>query len=194
MKAIILCAGYGKRMKLSFQKCLLHVEGEPIVNRIVKKLNECKIKDISVVVGYDYESFKNQVVKYYVNDEWYFTEEYYSLLQAWRECNDDVIIMHGDLLFNTDLLKKIIKTKGKIVALYKNDTFKGVVKFSKKMIQQILQEYKEPRMTMAELIDALKGRRYKINKVKINGEDSFFDINTKSDLQLVRDEGIQVII
>lgn len=54
-QAIILAAGFGMRMvpiNTEMPKGLLEVNGEPLIERIIKQLHEVVIKEIYVVVGF----------------------------------------------------------------------------------------------------------------------------------------------
>ena len=65
--AIILAAGFGMRMvpiNLSTPKALLEVNGEPLIERIIKQLNEVGVKDITIVVGFMKESFDYLIDEY----------------------------------------------------------------------------------------------------------------------------------
>ena len=60
MQAIILAAGMGTRLRpltLTTPKPLIHVQGEPMIERQIKFLHEKNIKDIIVVTGYLSEAF-----------------------------------------------------------------------------------------------------------------------------------------
>jgi len=62
MKAIILAAGYGNRMRPltdSLHKTMLMVAGKTIIGRIVEGLVENGITDIVVVTGYRAEELSN---------------------------------------------------------------------------------------------------------------------------------------
>jgi len=65
--AIILAAGFGMRMvpiNLSTPKALLEVNGEPLIERIIKQLHEAGVKDITIVVGFMKESFDYLIDEY----------------------------------------------------------------------------------------------------------------------------------
>lgn len=54
-QAIILAAGFGMRMvpiNTEMPKGLLEVNGEPLIERIIKQLHEVGIKEIYVVEGF----------------------------------------------------------------------------------------------------------------------------------------------
>ncbi|MGQ4874013.1 MAG: nucleotidyltransferase family protein [Promethearchaeia archaeon] len=68
MKAVILCAGYGKRMKPytdTYQKTMIPVHGKPLLEYIVKGISSAGIKDFIIVVGYR----KEQIISYFGNGE-----------------------------------------------------------------------------------------------------------------------------
>lgn len=67
--AVILAAGYGMRMvPINFEqpKGLLNVNGEPIVERLIKQLHEVGVYDIDIVVGFLKEKFDYLIDKYNV--------------------------------------------------------------------------------------------------------------------------------
>ena len=58
--AIILAAGLGMRMvpiNLTTPKALVEVNGEPLIERIIKQLHEVGVSDITIVVGFMKENF-----------------------------------------------------------------------------------------------------------------------------------------
>lgn len=65
--AIILAAGFGMRMvpiNTEMPKGLLEVNGEPLIERIIKQLHEIGIKDIYVVVGFMKEKYEYLIDQY----------------------------------------------------------------------------------------------------------------------------------
>lgn len=68
--AIILAAGYGMRMvpiNLETPKGLLMVNGEPLIERLIKQLHEVGIHDIAVVVGFMKENYEYLIDEYGVD-------------------------------------------------------------------------------------------------------------------------------
>ncbi len=64
MKAVILCAGYGKRMKPytdTYQKTMIPVHGRPLLEYIIEGIKFAGIKDFILVVGY----LKEQIIDYF---------------------------------------------------------------------------------------------------------------------------------
>lgn len=65
--AIILAAGFGMRMvpiNTETSKGLLEVNGEPLIERIIKQLHEAGVKDIYVVVGFMKEQYEYLMDEY----------------------------------------------------------------------------------------------------------------------------------
>lgn len=68
--AIILAAGFGMRMvpiNMTTSKGLLEVNGEPLIERIIKQLHEVEINEIHIVVGFMKEQYEYLIDKYGVN-------------------------------------------------------------------------------------------------------------------------------
>lgn len=68
--AIILAAGFGMRMvpiNMEMPKGLLEVNGEPLIERLIKQLHEVGVNDITIVVGFMSERFEYLIDKYGVN-------------------------------------------------------------------------------------------------------------------------------
>ncbi|MCK4481416.1 MAG: NTP transferase domain-containing protein, partial [Candidatus Lokiarchaeota archaeon] len=64
MKAIILCAGFGKRLKPytnEYQKSMIPIHGKPLLEYIINGLIYAGFKNLIIVVGYR----KEQIIKYF---------------------------------------------------------------------------------------------------------------------------------
>lgn len=84
--AIILAAGFGMRMvpiNTETPKGLLEVNGEPLIERIIKQLHEVGIQEIYVVVGFMKEQFEYLIDEYgvelVVNEEYAAKNNLYSM-------------------------------------------------------------------------------------------------------------------
>lgn len=65
--AIILAAGFGMRMvpiNMTTPKALLEVNGERLIDRLIKQLHEVGIQDITVVVGFMKDAFEYLIDEY----------------------------------------------------------------------------------------------------------------------------------
>ena len=97
--AIILAAGYVMRMvpaDREIPKGLLEVYGEPLIERLIKQLQEAGISEIYVVVGYKKEKFEYLIKRYGVklifNAEYAEKNSLYSLKAAAGYLSDSYII------------------------------------------------------------------------------------------------------
>ena len=84
--AIILAAGFGMRMvpiNLERPKGLLEVNGETLIERIIKQLRDVGIKDIYIVVGFMKEAYEYLIdeykVKLIINNEYVNKNNLHSL-------------------------------------------------------------------------------------------------------------------
>lgn len=67
--AIILAAGYGMRMvpiNTEVPKALLTVHGEPLIERLIRQLQEAGVREIRIVVGFMKEQFEYLIDKFQV--------------------------------------------------------------------------------------------------------------------------------
>ena len=97
--AIILAAGFGMRMvpiNLETPKALLSVNGERIIERIIKQLHGVGVSDIHVVVGFMKERFEYLIDKYcvdlIVNRDYAKNNNIHSLVLASRYLDNCYII------------------------------------------------------------------------------------------------------
>lgn len=116
MKAIITAAGTGSRLgevTKSIPKCLLKIGKKMIIERQIEALEANGINDISMVIGYHADkikkALKNKNIKFYLNKDYDKTGMLESLFCARKEFDDDIIIIYGDVVFEDDLLKKLLK-------------------------------------------------------------------------------------
>ena len=122
MKVIILAAGQGTRLRPLTDhcpKCMVEVNGKSIIERQLDTMHSCGIedKDITIVAGYRNdvlkEKFKDTEVKFIVNKEYETTNMVCSLMCARNlmETEDDILISYGDIIYNKEVLEKILKTE-----------------------------------------------------------------------------------
>ncbi len=114
MKAIILAAGQGTRLKKyteNLPKGMLSFMGKTIIERQIEIYRKCGIEDIIVVRGFAADKIDYEGIKYYTNEDYANTNMVESLLAARAEFNDDVIISYSDILFEENMLKTMMIEK-----------------------------------------------------------------------------------
>ena len=95
MKAVILAAGQGTRLKRyteNLPKGMLSFLGKTLIERQIELYRACGINDIIIVCGYAKDKISYKGVKYYTNEEYKDTNMVVSLLAAKEEFDDDIII------------------------------------------------------------------------------------------------------
>jgi len=130
MKAVILAAGYGGRMSpltKEIHKTLLKVNGERIMDLIIKSLINNNIKDIVIVTGYKKEQLKNHLInnfndipfQFIHNEKYATTNNIFSLALAFEQIkfDKDIIMIESDLIYSSDVIEKAINSKFKNLAL-----------------------------------------------------------------------------
>ena len=130
MKAIILAAGYARRMRplsIDRHKTLLEVGGRSIIARIVDGLIDNDIVDICVVTGYRADEVTSYLEQRYAsvrftfvhNENFATTNNIYSMALALEEFtpDDDILLIESDLIFEPAVLGRILRSAHPNVAL-----------------------------------------------------------------------------
>ncbi len=114
MKAIILAAGQGTRLKKyteNLPKGMLEFDGKTLIERQIETYRACGIEDIIVVRGFASDKIMYEGIKYYQNSDYANTNMVESLMTAKDEFNDDIIVSYSDILFEKEMLCKMINNK-----------------------------------------------------------------------------------
>ncbi len=123
MKAIILAAGQGIRLGNNFNelpKCLLKIGNKTILEKQLETLKNVGVIDISIVIGAKgdcwtqrtFDRINNLCEKVILNFDNDITLNAFSTYLGFRYSKeDDILIMDGDLVYNDELLDKIISSK-----------------------------------------------------------------------------------
>lgn len=130
MKGLILAAGFGNRMSPltnDTHKTLLKVNGEAIMDRIVKSLVHNGVINIVIVTGYRadelrkhlLENFKQVNFEFINNPRYRETNNIFSLALAFEQIalDDDILLIESDLIFTDDVIGQTIHSPFENVAL-----------------------------------------------------------------------------
>lgn len=112
MKAIILAAGQGTRLKKYTQdlpKGMLVFSGKTLIERQIEAYREAGIEKIIIVRGFAAEKIAYDGVTYYTNKDYAATNMVESLLAARAEFDDDVIVSYSDIVFEKRLLERMMR-------------------------------------------------------------------------------------
>lgn len=124
MRALIFNSGIGKRMgelTAHSPKSMVHLyNDETIFERQIRLLQEAGIREVVITTGPYPEMLKevcnkpcyNNMTFYFPHNEKYDQTNYiYSMYQAREYLDDDFLMMHGDLVFDRDIISSMLKDK-----------------------------------------------------------------------------------
>lgn len=125
MQALMLAAGQGKRLANYTKentKCMVEVNEEKLIDRVIKILEKNNIHELIMVVGYKKENLKrylenkNKKIKitFIDNSQFDKSNNIYSLYLA-KEilCKEDTILLESDLIYEEKLISNLIKNSNK---------------------------------------------------------------------------------
>ena len=119
-RAILLAASRGERLgPLTEQrpKCMIDVRGEPLLQRLVRSLNQSGLRDVTVVRGYRKEAIDLAGIEAVDNDRYDETGEAASLACAYNHLYGPCLISYGDILFRRHVLDGLLAADGDIVTV-----------------------------------------------------------------------------
>ena len=157
MKAIIMAAGVGSRISrhVDKPKCLLEIEGKPILRRTCEMLLKNDIQP-TVVVGYQHQMIEREIAELGISTLYNpFYRVTNSLGSLWfaREFipdNEDLFLMNADVFWEQDILDILLEedknalllADSSLVRLNEGDYFFGcegnkIVKYGKELEREI---------------------------------------------------------
>ena len=122
-KAVILAAGSGRRMRPftdTLPKCLVPVNGTPILVNALTHLCEAGIRETVIVVGHYKEKvyelvgddFRDMRIIYVEAMDYDATNNMYSLWLAREHLCEDMLLLEADVFFDRQLLDKMLSQEG----------------------------------------------------------------------------------
>lgn len=125
LKAIVMAAGKGTRMKSETSKVMHLAHGKPIVSRIIAALNQLEVEENILILGHK----KEQILEYFGNEISYVLQEEqlgtgHAVMQAEKKLEGykgDVLILNGDI----PLLRA--KTLKEMYELYLEKNVDGII-------------------------------------------------------------------
>lgn len=171
MKVLILNSGIGKRMgdlTSEHPKCMTEINTtETILSRQLSLLHQCGVTEVIITTGLfdkvliNYCNSLNIPMQFtFVKNPIYDKTNYiYSIYLAKEYLDDDIVLMHGDLVFEISVLQDVLRKKSSCMTIsttmpLPSKDFKAVVKEG--LIRKIGIEFFEDAFVAQPL--------YKINK------------------------------
>lgn len=122
MKAIILAAGRGSRMKGLTEerpKCLVELRGKPLLDWQLKALREAGIGDIAIVTGYKRELLATRGLVEFHNPRWSETNMVASLEAAapWLE-REPCLVSYSDIFYDASAVRALVECRASLAVTY----------------------------------------------------------------------------
>lgn len=122
MKAIILAAGRGSRMKNLTDlkpKCLVEFRGKSLLDWQINALKFAGIKEIGIVTGYKREQLLNRGLVEFHNPRWEGTQMVSSLACAedWLQ-GEPCIVSYSDIFFEPEAVRLLIRSSASLAITY----------------------------------------------------------------------------
>ncbi|MDC3316414.1 phosphocholine cytidylyltransferase family protein [bacterium] len=122
MKAIILAAGRGSRMKDLTDdrpKCMVELDGETLLSRQIRTLRSSGAGEIAVVTGYRRDMLADQADREFHNPRWAETNMVSSLATAaeWLQ-QAPCIISYSDIFYGADAVRQLSDSYAPLAITY----------------------------------------------------------------------------
>jgi UDP-N-acetylglucosamine diphosphorylase/glucosamine-1-phosphate N-acetyltransferase len=157
MKAVILAAGEGKRMRpLTYErpKVMLPIAGKPLIEHLLEEVKEVGINDFIFVVGYHDETIRDYFgkgEKWDVNIQYVMQKTQLGTADALRRTEglveDKFLMLNGDTIVSTDDIGRVITEDVNItlgVIEVRNPEDYGVVETEGERITKIHEKMRKP--------------------------------------------------
>lgn len=171
MKALILNSGLGHRMgglTSAHPKCMTEISAnDTILSRQLKLIVTAGIKDVVMTTGY----FNEVLVQYcnslnlplhftFVNNPLYAETNYiYSIYCAREYLDDDVLLMHGDLVFEYSVLEDLLAFSKSCMKV------SSTISLPEKDFKAVIHDGRVEKIGVEYFIDAMEAQAlYKLNK------------------------------
>lgn len=122
MKAIILAAGRGSRMKNMTDdrpKCMVELRGKPLLEWQLTALREAGISEIAIVTGYKRELLANRAPMEFHNPRWAETNMVTSLAcaQEWLQI-EPCLVSYSDIFYEASAVESLIESHADLAVTY----------------------------------------------------------------------------
>lgn len=122
MKAIILAAGRGSRMKNLTEerpKCLVELHGKPLLEWQLAALHGAGIEQVAIVTGYKRELLSNRGLVEFHNPRWAETNMVASLAcaQEWLR-GEPCVVSYSDIFYEASAPRLLMETNAELAITY----------------------------------------------------------------------------
>lgn len=156
MKAVILAAGIGSRLKSELPKSLTELpDGKTILARQVDILKESKAEEIIIVVGYK----KEEIIKrfpeltFVYNPDFETTNTSKSLMLALQSTKkNDILWLNGDVCLDKEVVLRVLQKGGNAIGVNSEECGEEEVKYRTDESGKIIEISKNVKLAEGEAV------------------------------------------
>ena len=159
---------------------MVQLFGKSLLQRQIDIFRKCGIEDISIVTGYCKDSIKIPNITYFVNDRFETTNMVETLFCAEKKLSNSTIISYGDIIFETKVLEKLIRSKNDFSVIVDQnwkkywsmrfesplDDAESLIMNSELFLEDIGQKVNDEKNIQAQYIGLMKFQGSAINFIK----------------------------
>lgn len=123
LRAVLLAATRGDMNGLTSDrpKGMIPIAGKPLLSWTVDALKALGAHPITVVAGWQPDAVELPGVERVVNDAHASSGELSSLVQAWEALSGDVLVLYGDLLLRSYILRELAESTAEVTVVVDSD-------------------------------------------------------------------------
>ncbi len=210
MKAVILAAGEGKRMRpLTYErpKVMLPVAGKPLVEHLLVEVKEAGIDEFIFVVGYHDETIRDHFgegerwgvdIQYVTQKTQLGTADALRKTEALVEDTDEFLMLNGDTIVSAEDIKRVsCAASSSEIALgvikVKNPEDYGVIETEGEKITKIHEKMKEPPSNLVNAGVYLLNKSSIFEALSKTAKSKRGEFELTDSLQLLIEEGKRII-
>tara|TARA_B100000963_G_scaffold357105_2_gene378571 strand:+ start:377 stop:1096 length:720 start_codon:yes stop_codon:yes gene_type:complete len=166
MKALILAAGRGSRMKNltdEMPKCLIKLKGKTLLEYQLEAIRKAKVKEIGIVTGYKKEKLKNFGLTEFYNQSWDKSNMVSSLecAEQWFK-NEPLIVSYSDIFYEESAIIKLKKCKDNLAITYDPNWYETW----KKRFKNPLDDAETFRINKSNMLTEIGGKTDNVSEIQ----------------------------
>ena len=142
MHFVFLAAGKGSRIfkKINTNKCLIKIFDKSLIERLIRNIPIKRRKNITILTGFSSKTILSETKKFNVNyihnPKYNRTEMVETLRLALDRINDDIVFSYSDILYDQNIIVKILKKKITSITVPINTNWKKIWRIREKQIYE----------------------------------------------------------
>jgi len=108
--------------KIKKNKCLININGKPLIELLIDEIKKTKINKISIITGFRAKILKKKLkniknIDFLFNEKFSSREMLYSLILGLKNYDEDILISYSDILFNSKIINLLLEKRSKEIKI-----------------------------------------------------------------------------